>query len=386
MTARHVPLRLGMVGGGAGAMIGNVHRIAARMDGHFQLVAGALSATPSRAMASAAQAGIAEDRSYDDYEVMATAEAARPDGIEAVAICTPNHLHYPVARAFLRQGIPVICDKPMTATLDEARELAALVEATGTLFVLTHNYSAYPQIRLAREMVARGDLGRIRLVQVEYAQDWLTEPSESKQAEWRVDPARAGAGGAIGDIGTHAFQLARFVSGLRPDRIAADLSSFVPGRRLDDNAHVLMRYADGARGMLWCSQVAPGTENGLRLRIYGDKAGLEWAHEVPETLWFTPFGAPRQKLRRAGPGTTDAVARGSRVPPGHPEGYLEGFGNIYAEAAEAIRARQEGTPPPTDLALPGIVDGLEGLCFIDACIRSQAADGAWVDLMPGPTA
>ncbi|WJS86599.1 Gfo/Idh/MocA family oxidoreductase [Paracoccus sp. TOH] len=377
---QHVPIRLGMVGGGAGAMIGNVHRIAARLDNRFRLLAGALSSTAEKAAASAAEAGIA--RSYDDFHEMARAEAARPDGIEAVAICTPNHLHFPVARAFLAQGIHVICDKPMTATLEQGRELAELARGSDALFVLTHNYSAYPQIRQARAMIARGDLGRLRLVQVEYAQDWLTEESRSKQAEWRGDPARAGAGGVIGDIGTHAFQLARFVTGMRPERIAADLSSFVPGRRLDDNAHVLMRYANGAKGMLWVSQVAPGTENGLKLRVYGDKAGLEWAHETPETLWFTRFGQPAQKLRRAGPGTAPGLDRLSRVPPGHPEGYLEGFGNLYAEAAEAIRARQAGRPLPGHLALPGIEDGLEGLCFIDACLRSHARDAAFVEVMP----
>lgn len=377
---RHVPLRLGMVGGGDGAMIGNVHRIAARLDGAYELVAGALSSTPEKAAASAARVGLAPERSYSDYNEMAATEAARPDGIEVVAVCTPNHLHAPVAMAFLAQGIHVICDKPMTATLDQARDLATAVERGRGLFFLTHNYSAYPQIRLAREIVARGDLGATRLVQVEYAQDWLTEASGSKQAEWRGDPARAGGGGAIGDIGTHAFQLARFVSGMLPERIAADLSSFVPGRALDDNAHVLMRYASGARGMLWCSQVAPGTENGLKLRIYGEKGGLEWAHETPETLWHTPFGEPARKLRRAGPGSPEAVLAASRVPPGHPEGYLEGFANLYTEAAAAIRAHQAGEALPETLLVPGLADGIEGLRFIDACLRSQADDAGWVEL------
>ena len=378
MSARHVPIRLGMVGGGAGAMIGNVHRIAARLDGQFALLAGALSSDAARAQASADAAGIA--RSYADYAEMAVAEAARPDGIEAVAICTPNHLHFPVARAFLEAGIHVICDKPMTATLEEAHALARIAEASDALFVLTHNYSAYPMIREARALIARGDLGPIRLVQVEYAQDWLTEDSGSKQAEWRGDPARAGAGGAIGDIGTHAFQLARFVTGMRPSHLAADLSSFVPGRRLDDNAHVLLRYEGGAKGMLWASQVAPGGENGLRLRVFGAKGGIEWHHETPETLWFTPFGQPARKLRRGGPGTLTGDA-GSRVPAGHPEGYLEGFANLYAEAARAIRARQAGRPLPEDLCLPGIADGIEGLSFIDACIRSNAAGTAFVEVM-----
>lgn len=365
----HSPLRLGMVGGGAGAMIGNVHRIAARLDGQFDLVAAALSSDPDRAAQSAAALGIA--RSYGDYKDMAVAEAARADGIDAVAICTPNHLHFPVARAFLAQGIHVICDKPMTATLDQALQLAEVARDAKALFILTHNYSAYPQIRQARAMIARGDLGALRLVQVEYAQDWLTEDSDSKQAAWRTDPARAGGGGAIGDIGTHAFQLAGFVTGLRPDRLAADLSRFVPGRQLDDNAHILLRYPSGARGMIWVSQVAPGTENGLRLRIYGDKGGLEWQHDLPETLTFTRFGEPAQILRRGGPGN---LVGGSRVPPGHPEGYLEGFANLYTEAAEAIRS---GAIPDT---LPGIADGLAGLRFIDACLRSDAADTAWVEV------
>ena len=379
---RHIPIRLGMVGGGAGALIGNVHRIAARLDGHYDLVAGALSSTPEKSAESAAALGIAPDRSYGDFEQMARAEAAREDGIEAVTICTPNHLHFPAAKAFLAQGIHVICDKPMTVSLAEAQELAALARGSDALFFLTHNYSAYPMIRQARAMIERGDLGKVRLVQAEYAQDWLTEPSDSKQAEWRGDPAKAGAGGAIGDIGTHAFQLAHFVTGMAPDQIAADLSSIVPGRKLDDNANILMRYASGARGMLWASQVAPGTENGLKLRVYGDKGGLEWAHETPETLWFTPFGQPTQKLRRNGPGAVPGLERLSRTPSGHPEGYLEGFANLYTEAALAIRARQTGQSAPDGLAVPSVDDGLQGLFFIDACIRSNAQNAAFVTVIP----
>ncbi|MBW6416176.1 Gfo/Idh/MocA family protein [Celeribacter sp. PS-C1] len=374
---RHIPIRLGMVGGGIGAMIGEVHRIAARLDNSFDLIAGALSSTPEKAEESAAKIGIAPERTYSDFTEMARAEAARTDGIEAVSICTPNHLHFPAAKAFLEQGIHVICDKPMTSTLEQALELGEIARKADALFVLTHNYSAYPQLRLARELVQSGALGPIRLVQVEYAQDWLAEPTESKQADWRTDPARAGAGGSIGDIGTHAFQLARFVSGQRPAQIAADLTSFVPGRRVDDNAHVMMRYASGAKGTLWCSQVAPGTENGLKLRIYGEKAGIEWSHETPETLWFTALGEPARKLRRGGP---EGTMIGSRVPAGHPEGYLEGFATLYGEAADAIRAYQAGQAIET--LLPGIKDGIEGLRFIDACLRSNAKDAAWVELMP----
>ncbi|SDX51955.1 Gfo/Idh/MocA family protein [Celeribacter indicus] len=374
---RHRPIRLGMVGGGLGAMIGGVHRIAARLDNRFDLVAGALSSTPETAARSAAEIGLAPERSYADFREMARAEAGREDGIEAVSVCTPNHLHFAAAKAFLERGIHVICDKPMTATLEEALELARIVAASDALFVLTHNYSAYPQIRLARDLVAQGALGPLRLVQVEYAQDWLAAPVESKQAAWRTDPARAGAGGAIGDIGTHAFQLARFVTGECPTRLAADLTSFVPGRRLDDNAQVMLRYASGAKGALWCSQVAPGTENGLKLRVYGETGGLAWSHETPETLWFTPLGEPARKLRRGGPEGTMA---GSRVPAGHPEGYLEGFANIYSEAADAIRAAQAGERIET--LLPGIADGIEGLRFIDACIRSNAAESGWVEILP----
>ncbi|GIL02178.1 MAG: oxidoreductase [Alphaproteobacteria bacterium] len=383
------PVRLGMVGGGQGAFIGAVHRIAARLDGHYELVAGALSSEPERARASAAELGLDPERSYDSFQEMARAEARRPDGIEAVSIVTPNHMHYPVARAFLAAGIHVICDKPLTATLADARKLAALAGKSGRLFVLTHNYTAYPLMRQARDMVARGELGDIRLVQVEYAQDWLTEPLEAtgqKQAQWRTDPARSGAGGCVGDIGTHAFNLACFVSGLEVDSLAAELDSFVAGRRLDDNVQVLLRFkargaAPPARGMLWASQVAPGNENGLRLRVYGARAGLEWSQENPNAMWFCPFGRPRQLITRAGAGASAAAARVSRIPSGHPEGYLEGFANLYTEAAAAIRAmRRRNAKPPKDSLLPTAADGLAGMAFIDACLRSAAKNTAWVKL------
>ncbi|MER2633051.1 MAG: Gfo/Idh/MocA family oxidoreductase, partial [Rhizobiaceae bacterium] len=277
------PIRYGMVGGGQGAFIGAVHRLAARMDGEFALVAGALSSDPERAKASAAELGLDPARSYGSFADMAKAEAQRPDGIEAVVIVTPNHMHYPAARAFMEAGIHVICDKPLTATLSDARKLAALVRKSGKLFVLTHNYSGYPMVRQARAMVAAGELGPIRLVHAEYAQDWLTEKVEdggSKQAAWRTDPKQSG-GGAIGDIGTHAYNLLRFVSGLALDSLSADLDSFVPGRRVDDNAHILLRFEGGAKGMIWASQVAPGNENALKLRIFGTKGGLEWGQENP---------------------------------------------------------------------------------------------------------
>lgn len=370
-------IRLGMVGGGKGAFIGAVHRYAARLDDRYELVAGALSSTPEKARASGLELGLAEDRIYADFEVMAEAEAARADGIEAVAIVTPNHMHAGPAKAFLSRGIHVICDKPLTATLDEAKALVDVAEASGALFVLTHNYTGYPLMRHARQMVANGDLGTIRVVQVAYAQDWLTQAADAnnKQADWRTDPARSGAGGSTGDIGTHAYNLACFVTGLKLDSLAADLQSFVPGRRVDDNGHVLMRFRGGARGMLWCSQVAPGNENSLTLRIYGDKGGLSWGQENPNVMEFTPFGEPTRILTRNGAsGANDGV----RVPGGHPEGYLEGFANIYVAAADAIAAAREGRT--SDAIYPTIRDGLAAVTFVDACVRSSAQDAAWVSV------
>lgn len=375
-------IRLGMIGGGKDAFIGAVHRIAARLDGDFDLVAGALSSTPERSRESGAALGLDPARCYGSFDEMAQAESARPDSIQAVAIVTPNHMHAAPAMAFLARGIHVICDKPLTATMPQAEELAAAVTKAKALFILTHNYTAYPMIRQARQMVAQGDLGAIRVVQVEYPQDWLTEASEasgSKQAEWRTDPERSGAGGSIGDIGTHAHNLACFVTGQRVEKLAADLQSFVPGRRVDDNANILLRFDGGARGMLWCSQVAPGCENGLRLRVYGEKGGLEWRQEDPNYLWYTPFGEPKRLLTRGGAGALEAANAVSRTPGGHPEGYLEGFANIYTGAAAAIRAVEAGQQP--DLALlPGIEAGLEGMRFIRACIASSQSDAAWVAL------
>ncbi|MFN4058793.1 MAG: Gfo/Idh/MocA family protein [Roseinatronobacter sp.] len=367
MSAR---LRLGMVGGGEGAFIGAVHRIAARIDDQWELVAGALSSDPARAQASAQALGLA--RSYDSYTDMAQAEAALPDGIDAVAIVTPNHMHVPIARAFLEAGVHVICDKPLASKLEDALALEQTLAASGKLFILTHNYSGYPLIRQAREMVARGDLGRLRLVQVEYVQDWLTEAVSGKQADWRTDPARSGAGGAIGDIGTHAWHLAEFVTGQSPQALLADLSSFVPGRAVDDNAHVLLRYASGAKGMLWASQVAVGHENALRLRVVGDKGSIAWEQENPNRMTFTPFGQPPQTLTRGGAGSSPS---GLRVPAGHPEGYLEGFATLYRDAADAIRSPAAGLG-----LLPGMAAGLSGMRFIDACIRSSTAGGTWISL------
>ena len=373
-------LRLGMVGGGQGAFIGGVHRIAARIDGQWDLVAGALSSDSERARASAADLGIAPDRAYTDFSEMARAEAARDDGIDAVAIVTPNHLHAAPAIAFLKAGIHVICDKPLTATMEDAEALAQAVKDSGKQFILTHNYTGYPLIRQAREMVRAGDLGDLRLVHVEYVQDWLAEETHSKQADWRTDPARSGAGGCVGDIGTHAHNLASYVSGLTTKALSADLDAFVPGRRVDDNVHVLLRFDGGAKGMLWASQVAVGNENGLRLRIHGTKGGLDWAQENPNVMAFTRFGAPKQLLTRGGAGATEAGQRGLRVPPGHPEGYLEGFATIYADAAEVIRAAQDGRPVAEGAHTPGIDDGLTGMRFIAACIASSRNNAAWTAL------
>jgi predicted dehydrogenase len=384
MTAStHRRLRLGMVGGGRDAFIGGVHRIASRIDDHYELVAGCFSATPEKSRASGADLGLPTERVYDDFAAMATREAARESGIDVVSIVTPNHMHAPIAEAFLRAGIHVICDKPLTATLTDAKRLAATARDAKALFVLTHNYTGYPMIRQARAMVEEGQLGTLRLVQAEYPQDWLSEALEEtgqKQAGWRTDPARSGAGGSIGDIGTHAFNLASFVSGLTLDSLAADLDRFVKGRRVDDNAHVMLRFKGGAKGMLWSSQVAPGNENALRLRVYGTKGGLEWLQEDPNYLWYTALGEPKRLMTRSGAGAGTAAGRMSRVPPGHPEGYLEGFANIYTEAAAAIRAHQAGESALAEVVFPTIEDGLVGVAFVDACVRSSAADAAWTRL------
>ena len=371
-------IRLGMVGGGNDAFIGGVHRIAARIDDKYELVAGALSSTPEKARASGEALGL--PRIYEDFKEMAIREARRKDGIEAVSIVTPNHVHYAAAREFLKRGIHVICDKPLTSTLADAKKLVKAAEDSEALFILTHNYTGYPMIRQAREMIANGDIGKIRVVQVEYPQDWLSEEQDFKQAEWRTDPARSGAGGSTGDIGTHAFNLACFATGLEVESLAADIQAFVPGRKVDDNAHVLLRFAGGARGMLWCSQVAPGNENSLKLRIYGEKGGLEWSQEDPNYLLYTPLGEPKRLITRNGAGAGDAAARMSRTPGGHPEGYLEGFANIYSEAAEAILAARDGKKPGREVIYPTVQDGLAGVKFVDACVRSSAKNAGWVKL------
>jgi predicted dehydrogenase len=375
-------LKLGMVGGGRGAFIGAVHRIAARIDGEWDLVAGALSSDPDRAAASAADLGIEATRSYASYADMAKSEAARADGIDAVAIVTPNHMHAGPAIAFLEAGIHVICDKPLSATMEDALKIEDAVKRTGKLFILTHNYTGYPMMRQAREMIANGDLGDLRMVHVEYVQDWLTEAADpdNKQADWRTDPARSGAGGCVGDIGTHAFNLASYVTGLETQKLAADLTAFVPDRRVDDNVEVMLRFKGGAKGMLWASQIAVGNENALRLRVFGTKGGIEWDQETPNQMTFTRFGEPKQIYTRGGASAAGAGLRNLRTPGGHPEGYLEAFATIYAEAAQITQARKEGKNVPDGVHTPDISDGILGMKFIAACIESSNDDTAWVTL------
>src|SRR5215813_8435018 len=363
-------IKYGMVGGGEGAFIGAVRRLAARMDDHYELVAGALSSSPEKAIRSAKALGIEPGRCYGDYEAMAAAEKARKDGIEAVAIVTPNHVHVPAATAFLKAGIHVICDKPLTTTLKDALALQKLAQSSGLVFCVTHNYTGYPMVRHARQMVAEGELGALRVVQVEYPQDWLTEPIEKtgqKQAAWRTDPRQSG-GGAIGDIGTHAHNLAMFVSGLELESVLADVDSFVKGRKVDDNVNVLLRYKGGAKGMLWASQVAVGNENNVKVRVYGTKGGLEWHQEHPNHLHWFPFGKAPQLLTRGSPSTNASANRVTRVPPGHPEGYLEGFANIYTEAAAAIRAARSKKKADKAVTFPTINDGVKGMAFIEAVL------------------
>ena len=375
-------LKLGMVGGGQGAFIGSVHRIASRIDDHYELVAGSLASNPEVAHASAKELGIAEDRSYSTFLEMAEKESNLENGIDVVAIVTPNNLHYPIAEAFLKKGIHVICDKPLTHNLEDAEKFFECVKNSKALFALTHNYTGYPMVRQAREMCRNGSIGKLRVIQVEYAQDWLTLPIENegqKQASWRTDPSKAGMGGSIGDIGSHAFNLADFITGAKLTELCADISNFVEGRKNDDNAHVLLRYENGVKGMLWSSQVAPGNENALKIRIYGDKGGLEWEQENPNYLRVDIFGEAKKIIRRAGNETTDVAGRVTRIPPGHPEGYLEGFANIYSDFAKQIHAIKNNQKIEDELLLvPSIEDGLNGVKFISAVVESGLGGSKWL--------
>ncbi len=380
MSAPVPRIRLGMIGGGEDAFIGAVHRIAARLDDKYEFVAGALSSSAEKSVRSGLALGLPRERSYPDYAAMLAGEAKRADGIEAVAIVTPNHVHVPAAKACLAAGLHVICDKPLAVSLAEARELAAIAAKSDRVFAVTYNYTGYPMVRHARAMVAAGEIGRVRVVQVEYAQDWLAtrlEESGQKQAAWRTDPARSGPAGALGDIGTHAFNLAEFVTGDRVSAVACDLQATVPGRRLDDNAQMLLRFAGGARGGLWASQVAVGHENGLRLRVYGETAGLEWRQEEPNALRVSRLGEAPRIVTRASASARPEAARVTRIPGGHPEGYLEAFATIYTEAARAIAARRTGAAASADVQFPDIAEGVRGMSFVEAAIRSGKSDARW---------
>lgn len=379
MTQR--PLRLGLLGGGPGSFIGAVHRMAAGLDGRFTLVAGAFSRSLDKSQAQAARWGVATDRAYDGIEAMLADEQAREDGIEAIAIATPNDSHFAITKAALEAGLPVICDKPMTATLAEAEALAPIVAASGRPFALTYTYTGYAMIREARARVAAGAIGRVRKIMIDYPQGWLSDAIEGEnvQAGWRTDPARAGAGGAIGDIGVHAFQLAEYVSGLQASELVADLPRVVPGRRLDDDCNILLRFAGEVPSVLTASQIATGERNGLRLRIYGDKGGLEWCHDAPGDLILRWPDARTEIVHAGAPSLSPDAQRAIRLPSGHPEGFIEAFATLYSDFADAIH----GIPGQLDTVLPGIGDGLRSMRFVDCAVRSHEAR-AWLPFPGDP--
>ena len=384
MSLTETPARYAMVGGGEGAFIGAVHRAAARLDGRCELVAGALSSDPKRARRSAAQIGLSPDRSHPSWTDLLTTEATRADGdrAEFVVIVTPNHLHAPVALAAMDAGLAVLCDKPLSFDVEEAESLAAKAEQTGSLFGVTYNYSGYPMVREARARVRSGSLGPVRKVMVEYVQGWLARRLErdgQKQADWRTDPKRAGAAGAMGDIGTHAAHLVEFVTGLSIRAVCADLAAVIEGRALDDDGAVFFRMDDGVRGLLAATQIAVGRENGLRLRIFCEHGSLEWFQEEPNSLWLDVEDEPRRVLRTGGPGTGEDAAMATRLPAGHPEGFLEAFANLYSDFADAVRARRTDSSARAPWT-PTVGDGLRGMRFVDALVRSDAAGQAWVDV------
>ena len=372
-------IKLGMVGGGKGSFIGEVHRMAARLDDRYELLAGALSSDANTAKESALSLNLDKKRSYSSFDTMAEVEASLEDGIEAVAVVTPNHLHAQVAEAFLNNGIHVICDKPLTSSLADAEGLASIVKDTGLVFAVTYNYSGYPMVRQAREMIQNGDLGELRVIQIEYAQGWLAtdiEKTGHKQALWRTNPAKAGIGGAIGDIGTHAFHLSEFVTGLQVKDLLADLDSMVSGRELDDNANILMKYTNDVKGMLWVSQIATGKENGLRIRVFGTKAGIEWSQENPNFLKFSRLGESLRTLSRGGPSIGSLAGDATRIPSGHPEGFIEGFANIYSDTADLIIAHSSNFK--TNSLAPTINDGIRGMQFIETAVKSSTSGGVWL--------
>ena len=380
-------LRMGMVGGGPGAFIGDVHRRAACLDGDVELVAGAFSASPSKSRRKGRELGLSRARTYDSYLDMVERERALPEDqrIDFVSVVTPNHLHYPVATAFLEAGFHVVCDKPMTLDVPEARRLKQVVTRSRRVFALTHNYTGYPMVKLARDLVRQGDLGRLRKVVVQYPQGWLStrlEQAGLKQAEWRTDPTRSGAAGCIGDIGTHAENLAEYITGLQIVELCADLTTFVRGRRLDDDGTVLLRLQRGVRGVLLASQIAVGEENGLAIRVYGEEKGLEWHQEHPNTLTLRSQDGPLEVWSR-GHGYVEArspaAARATRLPAGHPEAFLEAFANVYRNAADTIRARRARTrPDPLARDFPTVDDGLRGMVFIETVVKSARSMQKWL--------
>ena len=376
-------MRIGMVGGGKDAFIGGVHRIALRLDGNYELVAGSFSSNFDNSKETGKDLGLAEDRIYETYQEMAEKESARSDGIHVVAIVTPNHLHVPIAKIFAEKGMHIICDKPLALSTKEAIELKNIVENKKIIFALTHNYTGYPMVRHARSLIQKGDLGSIRVVQAEYPQDWLTTKAEDsglKQAEWRTDPKRSGDGGCIGDIGTHAFNLIRFITGLEVDELSADIHTFVKGRLLDDNAQIMLRFKGGAKGAIWSSQVAVGNENNLKIRVFGENGGLEWRQEDPNYLYYTKFGHPTHKITRGSGSASEEANNVTRIPPGHPEGYLEGFANIYSDVYKRLFAQtnQQNYDQSND-CYPTIYDGVEGMRFIETVLESNNNNSKWVE-------
>jgi predicted dehydrogenase len=378
-------LKMGMVGGGSGAFIGAVHRSAAVMDGEIEFVAGALSSSREKALASGRELGLLEDRNYGSWQALLEGELSLPEEerVDFVSIVTPNHMHFPMARAFVEAGMNVVLDKPMVTSTEQAGLLVRTVEKCGVVFAVTYPYTAYPMVKQARHMVRRGDLGEIRKVIVEYSQDWLAtkvEESGVKQAAWRTDPELSGVAGAVGDIGSHAENLVAAVTGLEISEICADLTSFVPGRRLDDDGNLLIRYAGGAKGVLMASQVSTGEENNLSLRIYGSEAGLKWRQEEPNCLHFKPVEAPEQILKRGNDYLCEEARRAARVPPGHPEGFIEAFANLYASIATTIRNKRDGHEPDgTGWDFPTVHDGARGVHFIEKTVESSRSERKWLD-------
>ncbi|APX67489.1 MULTISPECIES: Gfo/Idh/MocA family protein [unclassified Sphingomonas] len=377
-------LRLGMAGGGEGAFIGGVHRMAAALDGDWELVAGNFSSDPERNRRSGEQLGLSPDRVHATIDALLADERTRPDGerIDAVAIVTPNHLHAPMAIAALKAGFPVFSEKPMAMNLAEARAIADAARASGQLYGLAFTYSGYPMVEEARARVARGDFGTTRLVHVEYVQGWLSTALDregNKQAEWRTDPARAGLGGALGDIGTHAFQLAEHITGLKVEALSADVTTHVAGRMLDDDVNVLLRFADGARGTLRATQVAAGEENGLRIRIHGETGGLEWSQMEPNTLTLRWLDRPAEIVRAGGPGLSPTTLPRLRTPSGHPEGYIEAFGNLYRAVAGSLRdgGPANGEAPGEANWYPGLEPGLRTMAFVEAVLESARSQEKW---------